>query len=346
MKFESQLTIAEEHQPVRNPEGGAYNGNGESQASFSDGASAEFVYGNGISAGEAVENNAFPGLESVEGYSTHLIQLAKVPGGKERSPEGTGILQEAWTASYPTALGGSAPRMIIGESEVEGMERIIGRDDRVQVRNTRGVPFRAICQLLIEAKNGRRYIGTGWLVSPRTLITAGHNIFLHNAGGWAKSVTVTPGLFGTSKPFGSVKTASFRSVIGWVRNRRADSDYGAILLPRNARLNIGNQYFQLAEATASRIRGKYLNISGYPGDKGGRHQWFHARPVRRLSNRRIYYTIDTMGGQSGSPVWIKERNGVWTAVGIHAYGSSTENSATRLIRPILNNTIRWRNEGR
>jgi glutamyl endopeptidase len=43
----------------------------------------------------------------------------------------------------------------------------------MQVHETEEYPFRAIASLLITAKDGSPWVGTGWFSSLRTLITAG-----------------------------------------------------------------------------------------------------------------------------------------------------------------------------
>ncbi len=343
MNFETNQTAVQDHNPVKNspPASAGNNGSGgqfQPQEYFQ-----EYGEGPGYQPQENLSSE-FPGMELVENYSPHLLKAGKMHSGFESAGEETEALESAYFVSYPEAAG-MKPKMIIRDDGAQGIERIIGSDDRVQVRNTQAFPFKAICQLTIRAKNGKSYLGTGWMVSPRVLITAGHNIFLHgDGGGWAQSITVTPGLNGTSAVFGSAQSSEFRSVIGWVNSRNQDADYGAIILPQNAGIRMTGPFFQVAEATPNLLRGKYLNISGYPGDKGGKTQWFHARPVLRLTDRRIFYTIDTMGGHSGSPVYICLPNGNRTAVGIHTYGAATENSGTRFIGPIFQNVTRWKNE--
>jgi len=92
------------------------------------------------------------------------------------------------------------------------------------------------------------------------------------------------------------------------------------------------------------LKNATLNLSGYPGDKGGNQQWFMARKTKSVSSRRIVYDIDTMGGQSGSPVWYLT-NGQRYAVGVHTNGVSSGNSATRIVTPVFNNLIAWKNLG-
>ncbi len=220
-------------------------------------------------------------------------------------------------------------------------EVIIGRDDRIRVRATANFPWRAICALKITAASGRRYIGTGWFVSARTVVTAGHCIFMHNEGGWVRSVEVIPGLDDTNQPFGRATSSHLRSVTGWTRSRSREHDYGAIILPANARLGDRTGTFGFANRNDNFLRPARLNLSGYPGDKGGNQQWFMAERTKSVSPRVIVYEIDTMGGQSGAPVWVLQ-NGKRFAVGIHTNGHQTGNSATRIESNVFNRIESWR----
>lgn len=223
-------------------------------------------------------------------------------------------------------------------------EVVIGPDDRVRVTNTRLYPWRAICSLRILAANGARYIGTGWLVSPRTVITAGHCVFLHDAGGWARSIDVIPGMNDADRPFGSHTGTMLKSVTGWTQGKNREFDYGAIILPPASRPGVQTGTFGFAVRDDAFLRNALLNLSGYPGDKGGAQQWFHALKPKALSGRVITYDIDTVGGQSGSPVWILQ-NGQRYAVGVHTNGAASGNSATRVVSDMFNNLVNWKNLG-
>jgi glutamyl endopeptidase len=240
--------------------------------------------------------------------------------------------RDAFFASYPELYERSKTEVIIGE------------DDRAPISPTREFPWRAICALRITAQDNTRWIGTGWLVAPRTVITAGHCVYMHAHGGWAKSIEVIPGLNETVRPYGSCTATSFRSVVGWVNDKKREYDYGCIILPTNCRLGDKTGVFGFAVKNDPYLLSAYLNLSGYPGDKGGNTQWFMARRAKSLAPRVIYYEIDTMGGQSGSPVWINVNNARY-AVGIHTNGLITGNSATRIVQPVFNNIQAWKNLG-
>src|SRR5688572_18710199 len=69
---------------------------------------------------------------------------------------------------------------------------VCGQDDRAEIPNTNDAPWRWICQLLMKFPKGN-YIGTGWLIGPRTVMTAGHCLYVSKAGGWTQNIEVIPG---------------------------------------------------------------------------------------------------------------------------------------------------------
>jgi glutamyl endopeptidase len=109
-------------------------------------------------------------------------------------------------------------------------------------------------------------------------------------------------------------------------------------------------WFSVA-ALPAELQDYLLNIAGYPADRGmGTKMYFHRNRVLRVSDRRLFYDIDTYGGQSGAPVCIHENeNGPPVAVGIHAYGTGgtpaafnlTANSAPRILPEVLTLIEGW-----
>lgn len=230
-----------------------------------------------------------------------------------------------------------------------GLETVIGPDDRTRILDTDQAPWRQICALEIESPFGT-FIGTGWFVGPKTLITAGHCVFdSTQMNGWASSITVTPGRSGETKPFGSLQASRFSSVDRWVQSQDPDYDIGCIHLDQPAPDSLGS--FSVAVLSNADLENALVNISGYPGDRGdGREQYFHANRILRVGPRRIFYDVDTFGGQSGSPVWIYEDGSdIPVVVGIHAYGTGgtpadfgiLANSAPRIVPEVLEQIKQW-----
>ncbi|MEM9836356.1 MAG: serine protease [Bacteroidota bacterium] len=294
----------------------------------------------GATATKLAEQGLEPLLEGGEmPEEVDVDDLVEVSSG-----EGADEASEASTVLLPAYLGSYDQDDSAGNASSEkAAEVVIGRDDRRRITNTAAYPWRAVCSLLIRTKTGKTFIGTGWFIGPRTVMTAGHCVYMHKEGGWAKSITVTPGRNAGAKPYGSVTSSSFRSVTGWTTNGpNHEYDYGCITLPANQRLGARTGWFGFAYMGDRSLKGKYLNSMGYPGDKPYGTMWYHHSRVKRLTSRKVYYTIDTAGGQSGSPVYYI-KDGKRYAVGIHAYGSQSGNSATRINKGVFNLMKRWKN---
>uniref|UniRef100_UPI0035CB1537 trypsin-like serine peptidase n=1 Tax=uncultured Hymenobacter sp. TaxID=170016 RepID=UPI0035CB1537 len=225
--------------------------------------------------------------------------------------------------------------------QFEAQEVIIEEDDRVQITNTTDLPYKRICHLSIKAGDGSSYLGTGFFIGPRTILTAGHCVYIHEHGGWPQQIIVSPGRNGANKPFGQFTATNFRSVAGWVNNQSRDHDYGVIQLAKSDRVSPEMGTFGFGMFSDQALRNKQLSTAGYPGDKPAGTMMFHSRKATDLTPRTIIYDIDTMGGQSGSAVYDEKR----VVVGIHTNGASSGNSATRITQPVFNNLTKWRSEG-
>jgi V8-like Glu-specific endopeptidase len=261
-------------------------------------------------------------------------------GAPEASIDDESVLLDAYWASYGDASTRALLRSQPEDTSI--LEVVIGADDRQEITITTQYPWRAICSLLMTAGDGSRWIGTGWLVGPRTLVTAGHCVYMHQHGGWVSQIEVIPGRRGAERPFGSVMATAFRSVRGWTEKRDRAYDYGAILLPEGQRIGDDLGWFGFAVRGDEGLTAAWVNISGYPGDKPTGTQWFHAKEIADIDERVLTYVIDTAGGQSGAPVWIKLSDGSRYGVGIHTNGAVTGNSATRICQPVFDNIKAWR----
>ena len=286
------------------------------------------------------------GGEGVAGEA--VVTVDQVAESFDGQPKG-GELESLPGFDPQRALGEGMPTEILTDELLElcecrpeafAPETVCGRDDRVEVTNTTAVPWRWICKLIIKFPNGAGGGCTGWFIGPKAVMTAGHCVYSQANGGWARQIEVIPGMRGTTRPFGSMIGTSFRSVTGWTQNSDQNYDYGCIILPSPT---LGNQlgYFGFAALTDASLQNLLVNNSGYPGDKPFGTQWFNAGRVTNVTARKIYYMLDTYGGQSGSPTW-RFLNNQRHAVGIHAYGGCP-NSSTRIVTAVYNNMMTWRN---
>lgn len=223
-------------------------------------------------------------------------------------------------------------------------ETVHGPDDRIKINSTAVYPWRVHASLLITAADNSMWIGTGWFIGPHTLMTAGHVVYIKNSGvpgrdGWVKNIQVMPGRNGSSLPYGSATSSNFRTVLGWTRDGSENYDYGAIILSTNLGNTVG--WLGFGVYPDSTLIASVANITGYPGDKPPGTQWYDSRKIASVNSLKVYYDIDTAGGQSGSAVY-RVIDGGRFAVAIHAYGGSITNSGTRITTPVYNNMIAWK----
>lgn len=236
-----------------------------------------------------------------------------------------------------------APSAIIpnkNQPSMEGLEpeAIVEADDRVQA-NPREYPYTAICSLRIRSSSGKTYMGTGFFISSRILLTAGHCVYIHDDNGWPESIEVIPGRDKNEKPFGSVVADQFMSFDDWIENRDRNFDMGVIILPEDCPFGKKVGWFGCKTFLDEKeYMGKTFNISGYPGEKGGREQW-KMSGEGESQGPLLKYDIDTTGGQSGSPVWIVNDNKYYV-IGVHTMGnSSLGNFATRIDRDFMRDIL-------
>lgn len=297
--------------------------------------------------------NELHAMTTSEGHDTHEVDtLALVEEGFDGGREGELEAVADFTPA-PTALAAALSEEVPVTKALEALppagliefgapESVCGTDNRVRISPASQYPWRASCQLLITMANGAQSRCTGWFIGPRTVMTAGHCVFSHGAGGWARQIEVIPGMDGNSRPYGSQISTSFRSVIGWTNNQNPEYDYGAVILPNN---NLGNTvgWFGFAVLSTANLQNLLINNTGYPADKPFGTQWYNAGRITQVTDRRLSYMVDTFGGQSGSVIY-RLLNGQRHAVGIHGYGGCP-NKAVRIIQAVFDNMLAWKQLG-
>jgi glutamyl endopeptidase len=148
-----------------------------------------------------------------------------------------------------------------------------------------------------------------------------------------------PGRSGSTLPYGSVTSTSFRSVGGWINDGDQNYDYGAIILPTDLGNRVG--WFGFGAYSDQDLLATTGSIAGYPGDKAVGTLWCDSHKIASVDGRKIYYDIDTAGGESGSTVY-RIINGSRYGIAIHTYGGPITNSGTRITTPVFNNMVAWK----
>lgn len=211
---------------------------------------------------------------------------------------------------------------------------IIDEDDRVRLTETRAFPNSAIVYI---HKAGRQYC-TGWMVSEDTLVTAGHCLYDPIVGSWTTGLEFSPGANGDERPFGTATATQMWTDVAWITEADPALDWGIVTLDQPLGAQTG--WFGLRWQDTP-YDGTTADLRGYPGDKPLGELWGMAGPITQSSPNQLCYRMDTIGGQSGSPVYTK---GI-QAIAIHAYGSGEftgrqcetgNNAGTRITESLLN----------
>lgn len=176
-------------------------------------------------------------------------------------------------------------------------ETVHGNDNRVQIRDVSRFPWRASASLVITAKDGSQWVGTGWFIGTRVLATAGYCVCIKNSGvpgrdGWAKSIHVIPGRDGQNAPFGAATSTVFWSVTGWVDSGDENYDYAAVVIPTDLGQRTGWFGFQAADDTD--LKKCMGNLAGYLADKGSSTVWYDSHLIASTSAAKVFTATERL----------------------------------------------------
>jgi len=189
--------------------------------------------------------------------------------------------------------------------------------------------------------------GTGILIHPKAILTAGHNIFDPTLGGQAVQILARMGSGNRSW----MSASSCDTTQQWQSQDSSSSarafsgfDIGIVFLADSADANPSQIAFgALPDAS---LLNQTIFLNGYVGEDPPPFIEANAR-LSQVDTRRLYYPIRTKGGNSGGPVYLANPNASGTlVVGIHTslVPETTVNgcgSATRITTDISSLINSW-----
>ncbi|KAJ3536549.1 hypothetical protein NM208_g6666 [Fusarium decemcellulare] len=256
-----------------------------------------------------------------------------------------------WKLAPPVTNHPTESAVVADDGRKADAESIIGEDQRALVDFgdlQEGGKYRSIVKIQARFENKNKgqpvwMMGTGWLIRPDVLVTAGHVVYdWGHRYGAATQIKCFIGYNGRA----SVKTPQVQARHGvnvittaeWIEaanNRTRDVAFIQVNLPFTGNLRTFN-YIN----TPLSGHGTLLGIVGYPGDKclpdtdGGSDEYGaqmyeeyakNSYNIEESPRNMVEYRVSTYGGQSGAPI-LRRANGQLISIGTHCYGGGGDDS--------------------
>jgi V8-like Glu-specific endopeptidase len=222
------------------------------------------------------------------------------------------------------------PAAITGSANQNSLRLTGLTDNRTSVDGSKAVayPFNTIGFLTVNFVADYMR-GTGFLVSPYTVLTNAHNVYFTARGGWFQSITFAPGQYET-EPLRQVNPYPTLSPVNAFTNenylyyeklndtdRSVKYDYAALLFDETF---TGITTFMPLEFNHIP---EQISLVGYPGvvyDKASLGMWRSDGDLVNYDEHCLYYEAYTTGGNSGSPVFVyNQQADTYRVIAIHSF---------------------------
>lgn len=212
------------------------------------------------------------------------------------------------------------------------------RDDRKPVPDTLITPFSSICRIgaFRDGLNTETASGTGWIVNPLTVVTAGHVVF-HSSysstdeASYAKKFVINPAY---TEAGGVIEEYSTENAVAHAVFRSSGSvDFDIAVLRLASPLAMRFRSLAYYSVDDTHLINQNGFVAGFPVDHDdGKTMVVATGRVVEVETQRMMHQIDTVAGQSGAPLWVLDTEGNPVVVGVHVdgFGARAVNSAVRI----------------
>lgn len=201
-------------------------------------------------------------------------------------------------------------------------------DGRKLITSANQFPYNTIVYIETVGGNGGAYIGTGVIIAPNTVLTAGHVVYNAAEGGYIRSATVYQAYAnGNYNPNTATAVTSEVANSDWLVKDKVNpknyplgsNDLAILNLSKNIGLSTG-----WMGMTSSLSKNQTISLVGFPQDHF-RQMWGMSGNVSQISNPLFNYSnISEFPGQSGSPIFNTSNN----IVGINVADANYPNNTT------------------
>ncbi len=221
----------------------------------------------------------------------------------------------------------------LGEVDIGlGLERIIGRNELLGVQYLDGglAASRSVGRVLVRRGARTVPMGTGFLISPRLLMTNNHVLpTLEAAQGGLVQFNYQFGLDG--RPLTAV-SFDMEPDVFYLTSKSTELDFTLVAVRETADGGARLAEFgfkRLADLADEVLAGESVTIIQHPGGEPKqialRENFVLALP--QTADRYLYYQTDTTPGSSGSPVF----NDDWEVVALHHSGYAKRDERNRIL---------------